>query len=138
MSIFNGSTQHMCKYKIQETVLMHSPLLAVFLREMKLFCTLVALGTVLLGPTAVFAQDGLEDSILTALRLVTDMSYATQEYVSRLSISNMPAEGPVREELPRVSNVYHIAIMHSPTSLGSRAGPGRHPRHVRYGGSHLD
>ena len=99
----------MCKYKIQDSsdALAATTRLAVFLREMKLFCTLVALGTVLLGPTAVFAQDGLEDSILTALRLVTDMSYATQEYVSRLSISNMPAEGPVREELPRVSNVSH-------------------------------
>ena len=130
----------MCKYKIQDRsdALAATTRLAVVLQEMKLFYTLVALGAVLLGPAAVSAQDDLKDSVLTALRLVTDMSYATQEYVSRLSISNMPAEGPVREELPRVSNVYHIAIMHSPTSLGSRTGSGRHPRHVRYGGSHLD
>ena len=130
----------MCKYKIQDRsdALAATTRLAVVLQEMKLFYTLVALGAVLLGPAAVSAQDDLKDSVLTALRLVTDMSYATQQYVSRLNIPNMPAEGPVREELPLVSNAYHIAIMHSPISLGSRTGPGRHPRHVRYGGSHPD
>ena len=63
------------------------------------FYVYVLVTVVLLGSPIVLAQDeNLEDSILTALRLVTDMSYATQGYVSRLSAINMPAEGPVSEK----------------------------------------
>ncbi|RDX52818.1 hypothetical protein OH76DRAFT_1400057 [Lentinus brumalis] len=51
------------------------------------------LGIVFLGSAVVFAQDELANSILTALRLGTDMSYAVQGFATRLSNSNMPVYG---------------------------------------------
>ncbi|KAI0700551.1 hypothetical protein C8T65DRAFT_657712 [Cerioporus squamosus] len=73
---------------------------------------LTLLGTVLLGSAVVFAQHGLGDSILTALRLVTDMSYATQGFTSRLSASNMPTYG--LEVVQAINDIRDTFVMEVP------------------------
>ncbi|RPD59240.1 hypothetical protein L226DRAFT_536254 [Lentinus tigrinus ALCF2SS1-7] len=88
------------------------PHCSLFTTLMLFRVVLAILGAVLVGSAIVRGEDGLKDSILTALRLVTDMSYATQGYVSRFNVPNFPAQGP--EVVQALDDIRDTFVMEVP------------------------